>query len=139
MITHLLDTSVYCQVLKPIPIPAVRERWTALGDARLAVSVICEAEVLYGLKLKNSAGLLDKFDRLLRGRLPMLPVNAEVAERFAAMKARQHSAGRQVSDFDLLIAATAAVHRLIVATLNHRDFAAIHGVAVEDWSLVPHA
>jgi predicted nucleic acid-binding protein len=35
---------------------------------------------------------------------------------------------------DLLIAATALVHRLTVATLNVRDFRFFEGLAWEDWS-----
>jgi predicted nucleic acid-binding protein len=54
-ITHLLDTSVYSQPLNPAPHPGVVARWQALGDARLAISVITEAEVRYGLMLKGSA------------------------------------------------------------------------------------
>ena len=47
--SHLLDTSVYSQVLKPRPLPSVVRRWRLLGDDRLAISSICEAELLYGL------------------------------------------------------------------------------------------
>jgi predicted nucleic acid-binding protein len=56
-LSHLLDTAVYCQPVKPNALAPVRERWTALGDEALAISVICEAEVLYGLELKKSARL----------------------------------------------------------------------------------
>lgn len=38
-------------------------------------------------------------------------------------------------NFDLLIAATALSHRLILATLNARHFDGIPGLHVEDWSL----
>lgn len=35
---------------------------------------------------------------------------------------------------DMLIAATAKTHNLIVATLNVRDFEKVNGLTVEDWS-----
>ena len=57
MPSHLLDTSVYCQPIKPKPLPSVERRWRELGDDALAISVICEAEMLYGLQLKQSAKL----------------------------------------------------------------------------------
>lgn len=41
---------------------------------------------------------------------------------------------KNVGDLDLLIAATASVHGLTVATFNHRDFSRIGGLAWEDWS-----
>lgn len=53
-LTHLLDTSVFCQPIKPAPLSSVQSRWTALGDEALAVSVVCEAELLYGLELRAS-------------------------------------------------------------------------------------
>ncbi len=132
--THLLDTSVYCQFLKPKPLPPVRARWNALGDERLAISVVCEAELLYGLTLKNLPTLWDKFERLLRGRLPLLPVDGIVVEEFAAIKAERRKNGRLVSDFDILIAATARRHQLIVATLNPVHFRDTSGLAVENWA-----
>jgi predicted nucleic acid-binding protein len=39
-----------------------------------------------------------------------------------------------MDDFDLLIAATALEHGLIVATLNVRHFSMIAGLSWEDWS-----
>jgi tRNA(fMet)-specific endonuclease VapC len=53
---------------------------------------------------------------------------------FARRKARQKKSGREIADLDLLIAATALVHRLTVATLNARDFRSVEGLSWEDWS-----
>jgi len=133
-LTHLLDTSVYCQPLKPRPLPAVEQRWRVLGDDALAVSVIGEAEILYGIELKQSARLLALYDQLLRNRLAVLPVDAAVAKSFSQIKAAARKRGFASSDFDLLIAATAKTHGLTVATLNVRHFEGVHGLAVEDWS-----
>ena len=133
-LTHLLDTSVYCQPLKPRPIPEVESRWRALGDDALGTSVICEAEVLYGIELKQSARLLALYDQLLRSKLTLLPVDASVAKCFSAVKATARRQGFSASDFDFLIAATAKAHGLTVATLNVRHFNGIQGLAVEDWS-----
>lgn len=133
-ITHLLDTSVYSQPLKPIPDVGVISRWKAIGDARMAVSVIAEAEVLFGIALKGSERLRAAYESLLRGRIAILPVDVLVGETFAALKVNQQKAGKRVPDLDLLIAATARTHGLIVATLNVRHFEMIEGIQVEDWS-----
>jgi predicted nucleic acid-binding protein len=133
-LSHLLDTSVYCQPLKPRPLVTVQERWAARGDDTLAVSAICEAELLYGLELKKSKSLTALYEALLKDRLKMLPVDFGVARHFASLKAWARVNGRPLSDFDLLIAATARAHRLTLATLNIRDFRNLPGVAAEDWS-----
>lgn len=135
-LSHLLDTSVYCQPIKPKPLASVRARWTALGDDALAVSAICEAEVLYGLELKKSAKLEALYDGLLRERLRVLPVDSGVARHFASLKAWAKVNGRSPTDIDLLIAATARGHGLTLATLNMRHFQGLPSLTVEDWSQV---
>jgi predicted nucleic acid-binding protein len=133
-IAYLLDTSVYSQPLKISPLPAVKTRWANLGDDSLAISAICEAEVLYGLELKQSTKLFELYESLLRNRLQNLPVDSTVAREFAEIKSRARRDGHSCSDFDFLIAATAKAHGLTVATLNYRHFTGISGLAVEDWS-----
>ncbi len=133
-LSHLLDTSVYCQPIKPRPLLPVQERWAAQGDDTLAVSTISEAELLYGLELKKSERLTALYHALLKDRLRTLGVDSGVARHFAFLKAWARVNGRVLSDFDLLIAATARTHGLTLATLNVRDFCNLPGVAVEDWS-----
>jgi predicted nucleic acid-binding protein len=133
-LSHLLDTSVYCQPLKPKPLHSVEERWQALGDEALAISVLCEAELLYGLKLKGSARLDSLYQSLLENRLQVLAVDRQVARAFSEIKAACRRKGFSASDFDFVIAATAKINGLVVATLNSRHFEGIEGVAVEDWS-----
>jgi predicted nucleic acid-binding protein len=132
--SHLLDTSVYCQPIKPKPLPSVEHRWRALGDSALAISVIVEAEVLNGLELKQSARLNSLYERLFKNRLLVLPVDATIAGTFSQIKAACRKKGFVTSDFDFLIAATAKTHGLILATLNIRHFKGIERLAVEDWS-----
>ena len=100
----------------------------------MATSIICEAELLYGLALKQSARLDSLFEHLLKNRLVVLPVDAAVAQSFASIKAAAREKGLSSSDFDFLIAATARAHGLLLATLNVRHFRGIEGLAVEDWS-----
>lgn len=134
MLKYLLDTSIYCQPIKPIPIPMVMERWEKIGDEKMAISVITYSEIIYGLCAKQSQKLTYAFDSILRNRFPMLPVTQEIADDFGTLKASQRKKGRGFADLDLLIAATARVHRLILVTLNMKDFKPIEGMVLEDWS-----
>src|SRR4051812_14546335 len=104
MLTHLLDTSVYSQPLKTLPSEAVDVRWRSLGNEALAVSIICEAEVLFGLEWKASKRLTAAYESLLCGKLTIIPVDMEVAEEFAKIKSTAKRRGRPIPDFDLLIA-----------------------------------
>lgn len=133
MITHLLDTSVYSQRLKRQPLPEVVRRWSGLGDARLAISVICEAEILYGLEKKGSARLWTEYEHYLKHQLVVLPLERKVIETYARLKAALQGQGLSLGEFDLLIGATALAHQLKLATLNAKDFTKIPGLVVEDW------
>lgn len=137
MISHLLDTSVFSQPVRNARsrVAAAVSRWQKLGDARLAVSIVAYAETRLGIELAGNAQMRATFTRALEGRLKLLETDQSVWNEFVLMKARQTQIGQPVNDFDLLIAATARVHNLTVATLNRRDFSRIEGLAWEDWSL----
>lgn len=132
--THLLDTSVYSQLLRPNVPASVTARWQAVGESALTISAICEAELLFGLKKRGASRQLRDYQFMVQGRYPILDVNAQVADTYAELRVACEISGQPVADMDLLIAATAKAHNLTVATLNFSDFSRIPGVAVEDWS-----
>jgi tRNA(fMet)-specific endonuclease VapC len=132
--THLLDTSVYSQRLKPKPHVHAISRWDALGDAQVVTSAICEAEVLFGICRRGSVRLAIAFASRLRPRLPILPLDSACATAYADLRLACERKGCPVADMDLLIAATAKAKGLILATLNVRHFNVIPGISVEDWS-----
>ena len=135
MLTHLLDTSVYSQRLRPRPNEEVVRRWSMAGDARLAISALCEAELLFGLEKKGSARLWREYEAYLKHKLIVLPLDRKVIETHAQIKAERMAAGITIGEFDLLIGATAIVHQLKLATLNTKDFRKLPQLEVEDWSL----
>ena len=136
-VSHLLDTSVYSQPIRKAPLRSVQRRWAALGDRSLSTSVICEAEVLQGLEARGSDRLWRAYRSVLKDRVQVLPVDIRVAEHYARVQAASARAGRTRPAFDLLIAATALVHGLTLATCNVRHFEGIEGLSVEDWALDP--
>ena len=132
--THLLDTSVYSQRLKPQPHVHAISRWDTLGDSQVVTSTICEAEVLFGIAKNGSTRLAAAFSTNLRPRLAILPLDSACAAAYAELRAACERNGSPVADLDLLIAATAKAKSLILATLNIRHFNVIPGLTVEDWS-----
>jgi tRNA(fMet)-specific endonuclease VapC len=134
-LSHLLDTSVYSQPIRPRPLEVVQRRWEQLGDDRLCTSAICETELRDGLERRGSQKLWRAYTEILHARLTILPVDVRVAEAYGRLSARMQAKGLRRPAFDLLIAATAKAQGLIVATCNYKDFAPIEGIAVEDWSL----
>jgi tRNA(fMet)-specific endonuclease VapC len=137
-VTHLLDTSVYSQPIRKTPVQTALNRWEAVGDTAVVSSVICEAEVLFGIRkekrMNSGTKIGERYDALLKGKCDLLPVDETVAEAYAEIRDDLQSRGKQVKPMDLLIAATAKANNLIVATLNVKDFEIVNGITVEDWS-----
>jgi len=130
---YLLDTSVYSQPLKAHPLIPVLDRWQREGDSACVTCGVVVAEIEYGMHRSGSDKRWRSYREELVGRLPVVGMGIEVWRRFAAMRFAQEALGRIVEDFDLLIAATAVEHDLIVATLNARHFSMVEGLRWEDW------
>lgn len=133
---YLLDTNVYCQPIKPQPLISVMCRLEKLEERHIRISVICELEILFGIRRKQAPRQQNAYESLLKDRFRILDIDHEVATTAAEIKFYRKSNGKPISPFDLLIAATAKAHNLILATLNAKDFADIEGLALEDWSRV---
>jgi tRNA(fMet)-specific endonuclease VapC len=131
---YLLDTSVFCQPIRPQPNAPCQARWQRHGDERLAVPAIAIAELEYGLFLKNSDKLWGAYRTILKDRITTLDFTAATASVFGEMKTRQTKMGKTIDDFDLAIAAIAVSHDLVIATLNIRHFKMIEGLKWQDWS-----
>ncbi|MBN1673375.1 MAG: type II toxin-antitoxin system VapC family toxin [Kiritimatiellae bacterium] len=132
-LSHLLDTSVFSQPIKDRPVASVMARWSALGDEAVCTSALCQAELLQGLEQRGSEKYWRRYRELLAERYSVLPFDAVAAASFGSLAAELKRMGRPKPTIDLLIAATAKRHGLIVATLNAKDFKDIPGLAVEDW------
>jgi tRNA(fMet)-specific endonuclease VapC len=50
-------------------------------------------------------------------------------------KARLQKAGTPIDDFDLLIAATAITHKLVMVTNNTNHFKRVASIKLEDWTI----
>ncbi len=132
-ITHLLDTSVYSQPIKKIPLKTVTDRWKTIGDRNLCISIFCETELLQGLEMKKSNNLWNAYNLILKDSLPVIDFTMEAAKIYAKIQADCVKRGRTRPVFDLLIASTAIAKNLILATCNYKDFKDIPGLKAEDW------
>ena len=124
----LLDTNVLAELCRQRPDPAV-ERWADRALPPFGLSVVTVEEVHFGLAWKPNARIEALVDRFLAERCEIFPVTTPVARRAGALRGQFRRTGRTRTQADMLIAATAQVHQLPVATRNVRDFAGC-GVAL---------
>ena len=125
----LVDTNVVSELMRQRPNPAVL-KW-AERQRRMRLSVITVEEILYGLGARQSVRLSRWFDAFVDRYCDVLDVTLEIARRCASLRATLRAEGKPRTQADMLIAATALVHDLPLATRNVRDFKDC-GVAVVD-------
>lgn len=129
----LVDANVLSEPTRTTPSLAVVE-WLRRHERELTVDPIILGEVRFGILLlprgKRRARLEQWFDAGVQ-RLNCLPWDAETGLRWAQLLADLRATGGAMPIKDSLIAATALVHGLTVATRNSSGFAKA-GVAIVD-------
>jgi predicted nucleic acid-binding protein len=122
----LLDTCVVSELTRKAPNAQVLQ-WIEAHAADAALSAVSIGEIQYGIermavgRARNTLqlwfeGLTTQFVRRI------LPTDDAVWHTWGRLKASVEAMGRPQEDLDLLIAATAATHRMTVVTRNTRHF-----------------
>jgi len=133
-VSYLLDTNALSEPVRRRPSPAFMARLAA-HTGRLATSVLCVGEMIYGARRRGNATIYEDYLReAVLGRLSVLPVDVETAVAYGDLRHRLERRGQPRTDMDLLIAATALRHALVLVTHNTRDFDGIPTLRVEDWT-----
>lgn len=122
--TYLVDANILSEPTKLAPDPRVVE-WLRHNERDIAVDPVILGEVRFGILLlprgKKRTRLERWFDAGVQ-RLRCLPWEAETGLRWAELLAALRASGRAMPIKDSLIAATALLHGLVVATRNRTDF-----------------
>ena len=99
---------------------------------RFTFSIITRYEILRGLKAKGAIRQSAAFER--RCRLSeVLPLTDPMVVRAAEIYVDLKQKGRLISDADILIAATALAHGLILVTNNTAHFQRVPGLRLQSW------
>lgn len=131
---YLLDTNRVSYILRGRPAGA-RRRVESLGPGeRVAVSVITEAEIRYGLRKRPVRPATLRATEDFLDRLEVLPWTSEVARACAELRAGCETRGVPLGNLYMLIAAQAIAAEAILVT-NDKTFRHVGGsLLVEDWT-----
>jgi toxin FitB len=132
-VKYLVDANVLSEPTKLSPRLSVVE-WLRTHEQEIAVDPIILGELRFGILLLPRGRKRRALERWLDDgvqRLHCLPWEAETGLRWAELLARLRTTGKAMPIKDSLIAATALVHRLTVATHNGADFKTA-GVSIVD-------
>jgi predicted nucleic acid-binding protein len=127
---YLLDTNVISELRKPRPHGAVLAWLKELPENQVCLSAVSIGELQAGVEQTRSqdpskADQIETWIALLENAYQVLPMDSSCFREWARlMKGKPDDLLE-----DAMIAATARIHELIVATRNERDFVSL-GVQV---------
>lgn len=123
---YLLDTNVVSELRKRRPHGGVVAWLESVDDAQLYLSAVTLGEIQAGIELTreqdpDKAKEIEAWLELVAGAYNVLPMNAVTFRAWARLMHRKSDTLYE----DAMIAATAIVHGLTVATRNEADFQAL--------------
>ncbi|MEW6346547.1 MAG: type II toxin-antitoxin system VapC family toxin [Paraburkholderia sp.] len=119
----LLDTNVVSELRKPRPHGAVVSWIESVEDSDLYLSAVTLGEIQAGIEITreqdaDKAAMLEAWADQVNGTYNVLLMDAATFRLWAKLMHRQSNTVYE----DAMIAASAMVHKLTVATRNVRDF-----------------
>jgi len=124
-VRFLVDANVLSEPTRAEPSVKVVE-WLSRHERELVVDPVILGELRFGILLLERGRKRQRLERWFDDgarRLACLPWDAATGLRWAQLLADLRAAGQTMPVKDSMIAATALVHDLTVATRNRRDFA----------------
>ena len=124
----LLDTDTLSEVMKGMDKQVqdnARRYLRAFGH--FTFSLITRYEILRGLKARRAVRQIARFEQRCQQSV-VLPLTDEIIVQAADLYAQLHQEGQLISDADILIAATALTHNLVMVTENVNHFRRITGL-----------
>jgi predicted nucleic acid-binding protein len=129
----LLDTDILNEVLKQRNSQVVAHASAYLqAHGQFAISALTRYEVIRGLRDANATTQLSRFAVFCQNTL-ILPITNAVLDRAADLWVAARQGGHPRSDADLIIAATAVEHGLVLVTGNTPHFAWVPGLTLANW------
>ena len=129
---YLLDTCVISDFIKGEAGTIARLKQTPPVD--VAISAITVMELRYGLALNpQRARKIEPEIASILASANILPFSTAEAEQAAQIRAALKSQGQPIGAYDILIAATALQHNLVVVTANQREFERVANLQVKNW------
>ena len=136
---YLLDTCVLSELIKPIPNQNVIDWISGINERCLFISVLTIGEIHKGIAKLPESRKKEDLHRWVKSELKerfnnkILNIDVRVATTWGKVQATSEHAGQPLPSIDGLIACTAIVHDLTVATRNTKDMKASGVALINPW------
>jgi tRNA(fMet)-specific endonuclease VapC len=131
-VRYLLDTNTVSYIIKGNR-PRVRERLLRVPMAEVGISVITEAELLFGAARRPDATKLKRVVEEFLLRVEVLPWDSEAAQQYARIRATLEGGGEPMGNLHLMIAAQAIASGLVLVS-SDAVFRRVKSLKIEDWN-----
>lgn len=128
----LLDTNICIYIIKNKP-PEVRARFEKYDLGDIGVSTITIAELEYGVKKSQQPGKNAQALEAFLLPLEFLHFDDKSAISYGSLRAFLEREGKTIGSMDMLIAAQAIAHNLLLVTHNLKEFDRIPDLKCESW------
>lgn len=128
----VLDSDIVSYLMRAHPQVTTRAEAYKAEHRIFTISAITRYEVLKGLRARGASTKLNFFEKFCKQN-DVLPLTEEIIVRAADIYGDLYKRGSLINDPDILIAATALVHGLVVVTNNEKHFNRIIGLQIENW------
>ena len=130
---YLLDTNTCIYIINRKP-PSAVDRIRSKQPEDIAVSTVTIAELEYGVY--RSQKIDQNRIALLEFLVPLtiLDFDQGAAAVYGSIRSSLEARGTPIGPMDLLIAAQAMSHGLILVTHNEKEFSRVDGLGIENWT-----
>jgi tRNA(fMet)-specific endonuclease VapC len=128
----ILDTDILSALMRQHPRAVARaQEYLSIHDC-LTISIITQYEILRGLKSRGATTRLSSFEEFCQA-IEILGLSSQTVTKAADIYADLYRRGAVIGDADILIAATAMEHNLIVVSNNQAHFSRVTGIQLDNW------
>ena len=131
---YLLDSNVCIVYLKGRS-EVLHRRFDEIDSHLVAVCSVVKAELFYGAKRSNNPAKALQEQRLFLDQFVSFPFDDVCSDIYGNIRADLAGLGTPIGANDLLIAAIALAHNLILVTHNTREFGRVERLQLEDWEI----
>ena len=129
---YLLDTDIFSYMVNGVP--QVLERYAAVADQDVYLSVISHGEILFGVAKQQPGPAKQKRITYLLDQMSIALIDEGVARCYGKVRNTLESLGKPIGPNDTWIAAHAMSLGATLVTGNVREYKRVAGLKVENWS-----
>ena len=129
---YMLDTDICSYIIKKRPSKA-QDIFDSLDDDEVCISVITEAELLYGLARLSERRKINHLVSEFIKNIEILDWDREAASEYTKLRVVLEKNGKTSGNMDMMIAAHALSVNATLVSNNLRHFAGVPKLKTENW------